>query len=303
MDEKLLDNVLAHADSYASTRGGNWQKEEQNIAYALVHGIEADKLHNIQYSTCFGRLNSLNWESTSIGTVQAMLVQMQWRQADGGKKGFDKNFHLYYEWLFNWSPYRDAFITKNATDATKKGVVIVDADINGRIMVGGAICLRHPFETFSSCRAIRPLVGLWTKMVESGYNPNYAFIVAMGLTQTAEGWVSRGHSFGHASLRYGDVDYPQIHQNFVLDRKIHENTTYKSSRSYSMPSALFSTPLEKGMKKMDFTAWLKTEMNLAATSGLAKINPFSSSETKSASTDAVIKHFSQFQDEFTKAVA
>lgn len=302
MDEKLLDNVLAHAEKYASTRGSDYQGNDGNIRYALIHGREAYQLSKVSYYTCFGALNNLSYYfNDTPRDIQAMLVQMQWDYAKGGKKEFDKNFHLYYEWLFNWSPYRDAFISKDATDATQKGVVIVDADIDSRVMVGGAICLRHPFESFSSCTAIRPLVDLWTQMVESGYNPNYAFIVAMGLTQTPEGWAYRGSSFGHATLKYGD-GYENYHHNFVLDRKDKTRPTYKSQRMYEIPSSLFGHSVTKGMIK-DFNIFLKTQMNIAASGIGAKINPFSGNQAKSASTDAVIKHFAQFQDEFTKEVA
>lgn len=302
MDEKLLDNVLAHAESYASTRGQDYQDEQNNIRYALIHGAKAGKLTKISYGTCFGALNNLSYYTDPVPTsIQAMLVQMQWNHAEGGKPSFDKNFHLYYEWLFNWSPYRDAFITKDATDATQKGVVIVDADVDNRLMVGGAICLRHPFESFSSCVAIRPLVGLWSKMVESGYDPNYAFVVAMGMVGVDDGWSYRGSSFGHASLRYGE-GHMNYHHNFILDRKGTPSPQYKTSRFYNAPSSLFAHSVEKGMNA-DFCSFLKSEMNKAANPTSSKINPFSTSNVKAASTDAVIKHFAQFQDEFTKKVA
>lgn len=308
MDEKLIDQVDSLAEQYAKERGKDsvYQGPNHNAVYALVDRVGSGlKTKKVAYHTCFGRLSTLQYEEPlkNMNSPEALFIQMQ-KGLYGDTKEFDKEFHLYYEWLFNFSPFRDAFISKDAAKTIDRGVIVVDTNIDSRIMIGGAITTRHPWESFSSYREqFKHIMALWKEMVEKGMNPNYAFVLAFGfrLQSSDNSWMVTGGGFGHHALNYGDYDvYLNLHSNFANDRKRSNKVpTYREAKTYKSPSELFGLKVEG--EHANFHQWLTKHTAIAATGKAKKVNPFGITQTTTVTKDKLIPHFMDLQSEFVKA--
>lgn len=308
MDEKVLESLDSFVDEYASTRGKHhYQTEDGNARYALLDSTSKGKLKlkRISYYTCFGRLNHLDYEhGLNVERPEALLIQIQ--KSLYGKDDFDKEFHLYYEWLFNFSPFRDAFITKDAAKTIDKGIIVVDTTIDSRIMIGGAISTRHPWENFAGYAAqMRPIMRLWKKMVEEGMNPNYAFVLAFGLRTNDNGatWMITNSGFGHQVLPYSHYEDAanNYHHNFANDRKRKDKSSiYRDDLTYNSPMHIFG--LNVNGEHSNFHEWTKKHLQIAATGKAKKVNPFGGGgQTNVAKTENIIAHFSDLQSEFLTA--
>lgn len=83
---------------------------------------------------------------------------------------------MFFEWLFNYSPFRHIFVTKSAKKAVDNATFVVDPDFNGSFLASGLIASRAITENYNS-----PVwKGLWTwqHLVDGGVHPALAFSMA-----------------------------------------------------------------------------------------------------------------------------
>jgi hypothetical protein len=77
----------------------------------------------------------------------------------------------YFEWLFNYSHYKDAFISKDANAYLTDQYIAMSTNVPANLLAGAAIATRLPSEY--PTRA-----GLWASLVEAGCHPTIAFFYA-----------------------------------------------------------------------------------------------------------------------------
>lgn len=85
---------------------------------------------------------------------------------------------LFYEWLLNYSPYRDAFVTKNPRRVFEDKCIITKTDLPSNYIGGALIASRLPTERHSPQYNIPSAVIIWSDLVKHGVPPNMAFVMA-----------------------------------------------------------------------------------------------------------------------------
>lgn len=79
---------------------------------------------------------------------------------------------VYYDWLFNRSPLRSAFLTKKADKALDRGYVITSCKPAANLMQSANVALRQPWEQHSI------VVDVFAGLVRAGVNENLAFVLS-----------------------------------------------------------------------------------------------------------------------------
>lgn len=282
MDEILLEKVMKHYDEYVKGRGKHdYQGLDSNARSAVVYN-NGENWHRETYTTCYGNLNRLHHSYS----YDAIFLQIQ----RGGVRGTS----LYYEYLLNFSPYRNAFITKDAAKLMKDKVAILTTDVDSRLVGGAGITFRHPWEHWIGSRT-RDSVKLWTKMVEAGVHPDFAFIISMHLVldHNADEYAVAGNTGHHA------IKMPSEHQqlNFLNHNLDLSGKTFREKKGYSMPNNIFD---KDPPKKLNFGNWLGELLKGANNVGAA-INPFASQKVSySAKGDKIISAVLEIEDDFFK---
>lgn len=294
MDEKVLESVLPHYEQFVKNRDTYGYNVASNAVYGIV---AAGEYCHVNYTTCFGRLANLRGYEVTKKNPDAVLVQIQ-------DKGLDiKKTRLFYEWLANFSPFRDALVIKDTSEVLKNKALIFDAHVPNRLMVGAAITARSPWEDFGGVTFTQDSLLLWNKLVEAGVHPDYAFIAAFGLRKGREGYTV-GSSQGHSAFRYDhSMEAQFIHQNFVNNKPMDKVKTYHQTSSYETPSQYWRTPFAKGIP--DFTTWLANAVKDIANGDKGKnVNPFAkTSVTPVATEDKIIAGFIEREGDFFKEIA
>jgi hypothetical protein len=295
MDDKILDKVMPAFEEFVSKRGGPNQDPTVNLSYAL---IKDERMINIKYTTCFGVLSNgaSGWTgglaSTYKGT-DAIAVQINRKDKVNAKETA-----LYYEWLFNFSPWRNAFLLKDVSQVWDYGAFMLNTDLDDAVMIGGGIAARHVWESYAGSAQLPALISLWTKMVENGMNPNFAYIAATNLRQSTEGYAVAAHAFGHQPLKFANED-----ANFVLDRVRKGERTFKGLGAYrGGTSVAFSGAGNTGIP--NFRKWMTDIVRDNGKKAAKKVNPFSlDSSAPTVSKRRVVGLFKEMEEDFMKGIA
>lgn len=298
---EIDDRLLKAVEEFANNRGSDNQKDipKYNAVYSVVTR-DFKKVVPCNYHTCFGALSfrgsyyDLN-DDTKKG-AEAVLSQIQYNAFNNDRQAYAKEFSLYYEWLMNFSPYRDAFLVKDKSLVLDKGVVVLNAKVHNAVMLGGGILSRHPYEAYSANTAkLSSLVRLWTKLVEKGMNPNYAFALVMSLDTNKDGdYFSGAGEWGHGALA---TCYTYAGKNFIADRKRKVDlSSYSLSKdgltgTDCSPSHLFNWG--SGEKPLDnFNNWVKDQIRGACLKSEKAVNIFGDViEVSSLKSDGIFSHF------------
>jgi hypothetical protein len=299
MDDKILDKVMPAFEEFVSKRGGLYQDPTVNLSYALIKG---EQMINIRYSTCFGVLSNgaSGWTGGKTITYEgtdAIAVQINRKDKINAKEAA-----LYYEWLFNFSPWRNAFLLKDVSQVWDYGAFMLNADLDDAVMIGGGIAARHVWESYAGSAQLPALISLWTKMVEKGMNPNFAYIAATNLRQSAEGYAVAAHGFGHQPLKFANED-DNIHANFALDRVRKGQPTFKGRGAYrGGTSVAFSGAGNTGIP--NFRKWMTDIVRENGKKAAKKVNPFSlDSSAPTVSKRRVVGLFKEMEEDFMKGIA
>lgn len=298
MDDKILDKVMPAFEEFVSKRGGLYQDPTMNLSYAL---IKDERMINIRYSTCFGVLvnGATGWtggKATTYKGTDAIAVQINRKDDINAKETA-----LYYEWLFNFSPWRNAFLLKDVSQVWDYGAFMLNADLDDAVMIGGGIAARHVWEGYSGSAQLPALISLWTKMVEKGMNPNFAYIAATNLRLSTEGYVVAAHGFGHQPLKFANEE-DNVHANFALDRVRKGEPTFKGLGSYrGSTSAAFSDAGNTGIP--NFRKWMTNIVRDNGKKAAKQVNPFANMGSPTVSKRRVVGLFKEMEEDFMKGIA
>lgn len=298
---EIDDRLLKAVEEFANKRGSGEQKDAPgyNAVYSVVTR-DFKEVVPCRYHTCFGALAisgsyyDLN-DDIKKGS-EAVLSQIQYNAFNNDKEAYAKDFSLYYEWLMNFSPYRDAFLVKDKSLVLDKGVVVLNAKVHSAVMVGGGILSRHPYESYAPSTAkLSSLVRLWTELVEKGMNPNYAFALVMSLDTNNDGDYFYGAGeWGHGALA---TRYLYAGKNFITDRKRNVDLNCFSLSELGAtgagggPSQLFTWG--SGEKPLDnFNNWVKDQIRGACRKSKKAVNIFGDViEVNNLKSDGIFSHF------------
>lgn len=86
----------------------------------------------------------------------------------------------FYEWLLNYSPYRNVFITKSIRDAFANNVIVTTAEAPANLMVGGLMASRFATENYLNNYLYR-YCRVWDKLVQLGVHPSAAYCASIFL--------------------------------------------------------------------------------------------------------------------------
>ena len=171
----IPDIVMPAYKDFSKGVGGTYnnQGDLANCVYAFV--TDDGNIHRINYHYCMSKLNSFpSITGYEDKKPEAVLIQMQTELNDLSR------YHIYYEWLFNYSPWRSAFITKDVSAVMKSRVVVMNVDAPANLMAGACIAVRHPWESYCSWSGtVRAKMELWLRLVHEGNDPTTSFVFAI----------------------------------------------------------------------------------------------------------------------------
>jgi len=293
-------DVMSAYDEYASKVGSANHHQQcllrdsecwntpTNAVYAVLQ--ESGNLWRSSYHICFGRLNEQkNWNPT-VRTDPAAVIFVQIQQKLLDKHGIsDEMAHTYYEWLFNYSPYRDTFITKDHRKVLADKVVMLTADIDASLMLGACSAVRLPWESYYTEYKLPSIVHLWWELVSKGSDPTVSLALANQFNKASGSeWIIRSTKAGHQFL---DIDDSNTVLSFSEGKHIGSR---KFNKTHCLDEDLGITGIWKhdhaGSVSIGNYGSIKKWLNnaIVGVSG-AKVNPFNSYTTPSYKLPALVE--------------
>jgi hypothetical protein len=247
--------------------GSVWGKST-NAVYAVV--LDDDTLFRCSYHICFGWLNELNCKTDEKPV--AVFVQLQTPLCEDVNFNADMQ-HTYYEWLFNYSPYRSCFITKDHRKAIADRVVVLDANAEANLMIGACSAIRCPWEYYYADYNIPSIARLWYELVADGNDPTAAMALASNFSGSDDQWNTRATTAGHQFLK---VDSDNTILNFIDETHVVTDSfsDIRKIVDYYSVTGIWSKKSHpnKAVFGGNVSGWLK--QRIIGVSGKA-INPFS----------------------------
>lgn len=120
-----------------------------------------------------------------------------------GKTGLHKEAYAYYHWLFNESPYKEAYVVKSVDKVINIGQIIVRADLDNRIVAEALMCTRYIWEDWC-----KNFCKLFSDLVDGGVSGNMAWQMTYFLKQsdtTLKVYSSWGHSAPQGNMINGNT--------------------------------------------------------------------------------------------------
>lgn len=133
------------------------------------------KFRYVNYTACFAEISRpARYTKGNKDVVNAVLVHIRnpkkIQSYSKCKTTPPESYVKYYDWLFNQSPWSDAYITKDIDWVMENGCVLLDPNANCDIVYGGAIATRFPYECPYNFQ-------VWARMEELGVNKSLAFLI------------------------------------------------------------------------------------------------------------------------------
>lgn len=196
----------------------------QNAVYAVTY--EKLGLSRVNYHYCYGKFRGkcLKREGDKAETI---LLQLQpWKEIQT-----EEAVHTYYEWLFNYSPWRDIFLTKSVNRLLRDNVSIVDASSPCNVLAGGGIAFRQPWENYwvDAGAHTYKRIGLWNDLVHKGIDPSVALAVVSTVLIKDKTLKMAGTTLGHDVLH---ATNGTVLTNFLLDNKVRQGQAWNESYHY-----------------------------------------------------------------------
>ena len=170
-------------------------KGELQTYAVLYRNNEVPNKYKVQHEGthhCYARLNA---REAPRGYAAMAVVSQVRHEYCGGRMPSEAAVFAYQTWLFNRSPYRNAFITKGGKKAWKEGVLAVNCTTDRRLMGGGLVAARQVWEH-------PEVVSAWYDLVQLGCDEGLAFWIghcASGVTGGEVHFGAGGYG-GHKSI-------------------------------------------------------------------------------------------------------
>lgn len=128
-----------------------------------------DEIVNVSdYHYCHASMDS-KYHSDVISTPKVLFSQVQKNVVDW------EPIRIYFEWLFNYSPFAPCFITKGARRALSERVIAFDPEQPSNLIGGALIASRLGTERYTASYRIAGRLLMWHRLVELGVHPSLAF--------------------------------------------------------------------------------------------------------------------------------
>lgn len=169
-------------------------------------------------ANCYGRLNKNQNKSNAISNIKgstgdrAPVAVTTSTLLDDSHAGACLKECLkapvcqaYYSWLFNSSPWADAFITKTTADALKAKKITVTCDVESHYMMSALFAIRTPFLITGFCL-------MFNKLTEAGLNPCAAKALAYHVDGTNDTLRRKAVIYGNESnyMNLSDTTLPAL---------------------------------------------------------------------------------------------
>lgn len=184
-------------DDWRTARTGVKQFKAKNYsrketARYAVEGKDGT-LHVFGNTACHAALNGGHPVKKPI----AILNQLQeYRAGEDVARRF-------YEWLFNYSPFHNVFVTKSAKRALSERVVVASVKPCGDILVGGLIAARLVTEDHMQNGNYRNGV-MWHELVTRGVDPTLSFVISHALKPSKDFTTVEKYVLGHGAISVGN---------------------------------------------------------------------------------------------------
>lgn len=147
----------------------------------------------------------------------------------------DEEKVMFIDWLANRSPYKDAFLEKDANKMVKWGFCLMTGDCPGNAMGGAVVATRRLWEYTNVLVA-------WCDLVRGGMNEGVAYCMAHFITGKADktgkfSWNCNGT--GHVTLDTGRIYTDTIH-NFVTLENVDWTSKFNKTGNYRSYSDMFT---------------------------------------------------------------
>lgn len=185
-----------------------------------------------------------------------------------------KPIRVYFEWLFNYSPFAPCFITKGASRALNERVIAFNPEQPSNLVGGALIASRLGTERYTASYRIAGRLLMWHRLVELGVHPSLAFTLShvpsvtklkgsdlniRGVEEISWQYRSVGHeaiSPGESVTLYGYKNeyLPRqngliTHQNFFNNNQVGvDDQTFSSRKKRQGSSYLWIGPKNIGVK-------------------------------------------------------
>lgn len=160
----------------------------------------------------------------------------------------------YLDYLFNRSPLKDMYITKDPKWALETGNVFVDADVPGNMMMQAMISVRHLWEANYK-------VWTWHHLCEAGVNEDLAYLIGHGIVYTT---VADQAQFmtdnNHSGFYISRISYPFVKRWLSRDMAYARPDTYFRTGMYTGVADAFQSfqeQYEKGQTYGPYSARLQ----------------------------------------------
>lgn len=147
------------------------------MSISYVVQLQSGGTWGANYAHCYGRLNKNQNKSNAISNIKsstgdrAPVAVTTSTLLDDSHAGVcleeclkGATCQAYYSWLFNSSPWADAFVTKTTADALKSKKITVTCDVESHYMMSALFAIRTPFLISGFCE-------MFNTLVDGGLNP------------------------------------------------------------------------------------------------------------------------------------
>lgn len=233
MDEKTLHLLDEKMEEWL--RIGH-DRNSGNARYGVVWAN--GELEDLDYTYCHGSLAGLGGDDEYYdadeeryvakpreGHCIAVVNQIQMPRVE------EHEALRYYEWLFNFSPFRSAFPEKDYKKVYDRHVFVTDTSVAANLMVGGLMASRFPTENYDGNGLYR-LCTLWNRLVERDVHPNLAYSVAsiMRVGNECDTLAVVNNAGGHQAI--APREFTGTHKNFLNDSPAYLSSPYMEVHDY-----------------------------------------------------------------------
>lgn len=205
------------------------------------------------------------------------------RTASHGREAISKQDRIvYFQWLFNDSPWSIAFLEKNAAECVERGFVLLTTKVSGPVLQGALVATRMPYEDSGR-------VTDFCQWVDKGLSGSLSYILASTVAIQGSEVVLSIHGGGHYAISPGDMG-EKCFARFLSNQFVNlPATTYYEGGSARGVHLLFGEEEQRGRKfiKSVLEASQKGEVKTANT------NPFAKALEKEVNTfkvDLLVAH-------------
>lgn len=210
--DKVLEDVIKERPGF---------REMKSVCNYRTVDFDGRVTLDLPNAACYAYLRTL-----SSGTIVILNQMTEFSGVSPLKQSVKDCQKMFYSWLANRSPWKNAFISKDVDAVMDTGWMAVQTSQPANYVVGALITTRNMWET--------PNVMFgWVKLVEAGCDEDLAWIIShscMGLLH--ENVLIQNHPYhGHISIGLEILYLPNL-SNFLKGKIVCPLTLFKDNPNY-----------------------------------------------------------------------